>query len=112
MFLNYFALALLFVVGLVIFYGIIVIHDIPYQIAEKRQHPHREAIHVAGWVSLFTLHIIWPFLWIWAVMYQPGKGWAKAENDELERLQGQLAELEKKVAALTPQAESVSDNKE
>lgn len=39
MFLNYFALGVLIFVFLVIFYGIIVIHDIPYLIAKKRNHP-------------------------------------------------------------------------
>ena len=62
MFLDYFALAVLLIVVLVCFYGIIVIHDIPYEIAVKRDHPHQDAIHAAGWVSLFTLHAIWPFL--------------------------------------------------
>lgn len=52
MFLNYFALGVLIFVFLVIFYGIIIIHDIPYLIAKKRNHPHSDAIHVAGWVSL------------------------------------------------------------
>lgn len=76
MFLNYFALGVLIFVFLVIFYGIIAIHDIPYLIAKKRNHPHADAIHTAGWVSLFTLHVIWPFLWIWATLYQPERGWA------------------------------------
>ena len=40
MFLNYFALGVLIFVFLVIFYGIIVIHDIPYLIAKKRNHPY------------------------------------------------------------------------
>ncbi len=35
MFLDYFALGLLVFVALVIFYGIIVIHDIPYEIAKN-----------------------------------------------------------------------------
>ncbi|SQB37645.1 Inner membrane protein yiaW [Citrobacter koseri] len=61
MFLNYFSLGMLFFVFLIIFYGVIMIHDIPYIIAKKRNHPHADAIHTAGWVSLFTLHIIWPF---------------------------------------------------
>ena len=74
MFLNYFALGVLIFVFLVIFYGIIAIHDIPYLIAKKRNHPHADAIHTAGWVSLFTLHVIWPFLWIWATLYQPERG--------------------------------------
>ncbi len=61
MFLDYFALGLLIFVALVIFYGIIVIHDIPYEIAKEREHPHQDAIHYAGWVSLFTLHALYHF---------------------------------------------------
>src|SRR5262245_27924730 len=58
-FLNYFALGLLVFMGLMLFYGIIAIHDIPAKIARKREHPHEDAIHAAGWVSLFTLHVLW-----------------------------------------------------
>lgn len=36
MFLNYFALGVLIFVFLVIFYGIIIIHDIPYLIAKTQ----------------------------------------------------------------------------
>src|SRR5438270_8499872 len=74
-FLNYFALFLLIFVVVVIFYGIIAIHDIPHIIAKSRDHPHQDAIHAAGWVSLFTLHALWPFLWIWAMAYRPERGW-------------------------------------
>jgi hypothetical protein len=74
-FLNYFALGLLIFVVITLFYGIIAIHDVPYEIAKKRDHPHQDAIHAAGWVSLFTLHAIWPFLWIWAMLYRPDRGW-------------------------------------
>ena len=79
-FLNYFALGLLLFVVVVLFYGIIAIHDIPYLIAKSRQHPHQDAIHAAGWVSLFTLHAIWPFLWIWAMLYRPRRGWGFADG--------------------------------
>jgi hypothetical protein len=74
-FLNYFALGLLIFVVITLFYGIIAIHDVPYEIAKARNHPHQDAIHVAGWVSLFTLHVLWPFLWIWAMLYRPDRGW-------------------------------------
>lgn len=73
--LDYFALGLLIFVALFLFYGIIAIHDIPYEIAKSRHHPQQDAIHVAGWISLFTLHAIWPFLWIWATLYRPDRGW-------------------------------------
>jgi len=106
-FLNYFALFLLFFVVVVLFYAIIAIHDIPYKIAEAREHPHQDAIHAAGWVSLFTLHALWPFLWIWAMAYRPERGWgishqsaadgggAADTSSELEDLRRRVAELEK-----------------
>lgn len=70
--LDYIAGGLIIFVFLVLVYGIIYIHDIPYEIAKKRHHPHQDAIHVAGIVSLFLLHVIWPFLWIWSYLYKPG----------------------------------------
>jgi hypothetical protein len=105
MFLEYVALVLLIFVALVFFYGIIVIHDIPYEIAVKRNHPHQDVLHVAGWVSLFTLHAIWPFLWIWAMMYREDRGWgidtasggeegATPLAERLEAIETRLASLE------------------
>jgi hypothetical protein len=88
-------------VAIIIFYGIIAIHDIPARIAESRHHPHVDAIHAAGWVSLFTLHVLWPFLWIWAMAYRPERGWGFSEAgkaasaNELEDLRRRVAELEK-----------------
>ncbi len=70
MFLNYLSLALLLMGLTAVFYTFIYIHDIPYNIAKKRHHPQTEAIHVACWVSLFTLHAIWPFVFIWAIAKQ------------------------------------------
>ncbi|MEF3100955.1 uncharacterized protein DUF3302 [Raoultella ornithinolytica] len=87
--LDYIALAILIAVVLILFYGIIVIHDIPYEIAKKRNHPHQDAIHYAGWVSLFTLHVLWPLLWIWATLWREDRGWgmqkAQQESDDLHR---------------------------
>src|SRR6187455_2809360 len=80
-FLNYFALGVLIFVVVVLFYGIIAIHDIPHLIAKGRGHPHQDAIHAAGWVSLFTLHVLWPFLWIWAMAYRPERGWGFSDKD-------------------------------
>jgi hypothetical protein len=75
MVLDYLALAILVTVAIVLFYGVIALCDVPYQIARRRNHPHQDAIQVAGWVSLFTCHAIWPFLWIWAMLYRPATGW-------------------------------------
>ena len=102
--LDYVALAILVMVVLVLFYGIIAIHDIPYEISKHRNHPHQDAIHVAGWVSLFTLHVLWPFLWIWATLYREDRGWGfstqlKADEDRLAALEREIAELKAAIAA-------------
>ena len=110
-FLSYFALFLIFFVLLSLAYGMIAIHDIPYHLAKKRGHPHQDAIHAGGWVSLFTLHAIWPFLWIWATAYHPEHGYAgrpPAEDsgkpkpdagtvaaDRIAALEARIAQLEK-----------------
>jgi hypothetical protein len=106
-FLIYFALGLLIFVVISLFYGILAIHDVPYEIAKHRNHPHQDAIHAAGWVSLFTLHAIWPFLWIWAMLYRPDRGWGLKDSApkeanhslhdiELEELRQRVAELERR----------------
>jgi uncharacterized protein DUF3302 len=112
-FLNYFALGLLFFVVIVPVYGIKAIHDVPARIAKSRHHPHiptspRGRIHAAGWISLFMLHLLWPFLWIWAMMYRPDRGWGFSHKPgepatpqeavtELEDLRHRLAEVEAKL---------------
>lgn len=104
MVLDYVALFILIFVVLIMFYGIIAIHDIPYEIAVKRNHPHQDVLHVAGWVSLFTLHVLWPFLWIWAMMYREDRGWGidtshiggsdDTLSDRLVAIEARLADLE------------------
>ena len=107
--LDFVALGVLFFVVLTIIYGVIYIHDIPYEIAKKRNHPHQDAIHTAGWVSLFLMHTIWPFLWIWATLYKPDLGWGFAgkrsstdgvvpvggASKDLEELRERISQLEK-----------------
>ncbi len=110
--LDFFALGILIVISITLLYAIIGIHDIPYNMAKKRNHPHQDAIHTAGWVSLFLLHALWPFLWIWATMYRPDRGWglmnADDRKDVKEALTGsrdktlgkELAEVKARLALL------------
>ena len=107
MFLDYLALAILLMGLTAVFYTFIYIHDIPYEIAKHRDHPQKEAIHVAGWLSLFTLHAIWPIVFIWAVSKQGPLKVAVADekpqdadaNRRLQALEGKLAQLEKQLNA-------------
>lgn len=121
--LEYVALGILVFVALTLFYGIIVIHDIPYEIAKHRNHPQQDAIHVAGWISLFTLHVLWPFLWIWATLYREDRGWGFGDNSQgnnnqsnketekkLSELHQRIEELEKKQRV--PPQEEVIDRKQ
>ncbi len=105
--LDWVALGIWIVVILVIIYGIVAIHDIPASVARKRHHPHMDAIEAAGWVSLFMLHVLWPFLWIWAFYYKPEIEAAKIDDlkdhDELMKtMQKRLSVLEARDAESTP----------
>ncbi|WP_201510726.1 DUF3302 domain-containing protein [Klebsiella pneumoniae] len=106
--LDYVALAILIAVALILFYGVIVIHDIPYEIAKERRHPHQDAIHYAGWVSLFTLHALWPLLWIWARLWREDRGWGMRHiaddqqtlHQRLETVVQQLEQVQREVDVL------------
>lgn len=109
--LEYVALGILIFAAITVFYGIIVIHDIPYEIAKERNHPQQDALHVAGWVSLFTLHILWPFLWIWAMLYREDRGWGFSTTEKQDKTLNNSNELEikdlmKRIEALEQKMES------
>ncbi len=59
-------------------------------------------------MSLFTLHVIWPFLWIWATLYQPERGWGMQSHvapqgdvpdPEIAALSDRISRLEHQLAA-------------
>ena len=119
--LEYIALALLIVMVTFVIYLVIYIHDIPYEIAKKRDHPHQDAIHIAGWVSLFLLHTIWPLLWIWAYLYKPGEKFLQMEvtgagseeqGKRIDFLEGQIAALSLALTELkdTPRQDQKMEN--
>ena len=100
------------VIFMIVFYGVIIVHDIPYQIARKRNHPHQDAIHVAGWISLLFLGVIWPFLWIWAALYREDRGWGIGGSDvSSDEMADRVANLDRRLAVLEQRlAESPEDN--
>jgi hypothetical protein len=84
-----------------------------YEIAKHRDHPQQDAIHVAGWVSLFTLHILWPFLWIWATLYRKDRGWGfggmAKESEDIQKLKDEISDLTKRLDALEHEPEKKND---
>lgn len=101
--LNILALIMACVLSITFVYVVIYIHDIPYEIAKKRNHPHQDAIHIAGWVSLFLLHTIWPFLWIWAYLFKPGSPSiisVQGEGERIQKLEKEIAELRGEIKVL------------
>jgi hypothetical protein len=125
MILEYLALGLLFLVVTGVFYVFMYIHDIPYEMAEKRHHPQKDAIYWGCWLSLFTLHVLWPFIFLWAVS-KPGKvelvggdGANRDQHDgdrkpgagdatEVQQLREQVASLKSQLAALERRGEQAS----
>ena len=97
------ALGILIVIVIFVVYLVIYIHDIPYEIAKKRDHPHQDAIHIAGWVTLFLLHAIWPLLWIWAYLYKPGEKFLQMEvtGAGSEEQKSRIDQLEAQVQSLS-----------
>jgi Protein of unknown function (DUF3302) len=131
MFLEYLALGLLLCVVTGVFYVFMYIHDIPYEMAEKRHHPQKDAIYWGCWLSLFTLHVLWPFIFLWAVSKPAkieltgkettGDGNPGGEHDttdvghthessaasEIRQLREQMTALKSRVAALEKTGQQV-----
>jgi hypothetical protein len=100
-FLNYLALGMIIVVLIIAFYTFIYIHELPYEAAKHRNHPQQDAIYVACWLSLFTLHAIWPLVFLWALSYRdPSQGTsaspqlAGSTDDRLLELERRLKKIE------------------
>jgi len=70
--LDYLALGLLLAVLVILASAVVALFDLPYRIAARRNHPQRDAIHAACWLSLFTAGILWPLAFIWALTVPSG----------------------------------------
>ncbi len=98
MWLEYASLGILIVGMTLVFYTFVYIHDIPYMIAKRRNHPQVEAIHVACWLSLFTIHALWPLVFLWAVSKSNPIKVSVPDTQELEeRLLERIAAMESRL---------------
>ena len=114
-FLAIFIIIVLPIGGIALFW---LVHVLPEKIAEKRQHPQKDAIHVLCLLSLVFGGLLWPLAWLWAytkpVMHKLAYGSDKHEDyyveleaegksapesplhEELARLRQDLEALEKR----------------
>lgn len=94
---EYFCLAILCLGLTMVVYALVWLHGIPHHIAEGNNHPHKREIHIACWLSFFTLHALWPFVYLWAIM--PGKRLAvTVDTATTDALAKRVAELESRLA--------------
>lgn len=97
MFLNYLSLLMVLCSITAIFYLFIYIHELPYESAKHRNHPHKDAIYVACWLSLFTLHALWPLVFIWALSH---KEFEESDREVLGEVATRIAGLEDRLGRL------------
>ncbi len=62
------------------------LHVWPEKVAQRKQHPQKEAIHALCLLSLFFGGLLWPMAWLWAhtkpVFYRAAYGTDKAPVDD------------------------------
>jgi Protein of unknown function (DUF3302) len=111
MFLNYLALILILAVLVTLFYTFIYIHELPYEAAKHRNHPQQDAIYVACWLSLFTLHALWPIVYIWALSHkEPSTSDLAKSVEKVGVSDSRLDQLENRLQQIETQL-SLSKNK-
>jgi hypothetical protein len=104
--------------GIVLFW---LVHVLPEKIAEKRQHPQKDAIHVLCLLSLVFGGMLWPLAWLWAytkpVLHRMAYGRDKHDDYYLElkadepapgpalKLHEELAHLRHDIEALEKKGE-------
>ncbi|GGD59339.1 DUF3302 domain-containing protein [Pseudoxanthomonas indica] len=78
------------------------VHIVPELMAEKRQHPQKEAIKVLCLLSLFFGGLLWPLAWLWAytkpVFYRASYG--RDKHDDYYAEESHLSDTDKQQAAL------------
>ena len=84
-FLAVFIIIVMPIGGIALFW---LVHVLPEKIAEKRQHPQKDAIHVLCLLSLVFGGMLWPLAWLWAytkpVLHRMAYGRDKHDDYYLE----------------------------
>jgi len=91
MFFDIFALVVIAILLAVVIWLVVLLGNMPGDIARKRQHPQAEAISALGWIGIITMGLGWLVAIVWAY-YKPG-----AVDTDINK---RVKDLESKVKAL------------
>ena len=95
MFLDIFALVVIALLIAVVIWLVILLGNLPGDIARKRNHPQSDAISALGWIGIITMGIGWFVAIVWAY-YQPNSP-DVADSDLQQRvkdLENQLQQIQ------------------
>lgn len=81
--LDGFAVLVLLVVLLSAIAVVVVLGELPGRIAQRRNHPQLQAVHIAGWIGLIFV-VLWPLALIWAYLDVPAAD-GRSEAGQLRR---------------------------
>ena len=92
MFLDIFALVVIAILIALVIWLVVLLGNMPGDIARKRQHPQAEAISALGWIGLITMGLGWFIAIVWAY-HKPGAADAET-NSRLEDLESKMKALQ------------------
>ena len=92
MVLDIFALVVIALLLGVVIWLVVLLGNMPGDIARKRNHPQSQAISALGWIGLITMGLGWFVAFVWAY-YKPETSTA-AEQDAGNDLKQRIDELE------------------
>ena len=93
--LDIFALVVFGVLIAVVIWLVVILGQIPGNIARKREHPQADAINALGWIGMITLGLAWPIALVWA--------YTRSGEQQAAYLGERVAALEAELAALKAQ---------
>ena len=98
MFLDIFALLVIGLLIAVVIWLVVLLGNLPGEIARKRNHPQSEAISALGWIGVITMGLGWFVALVWAYYKPEPPAAAKPDHDKslrqrVEALENQLQNL-------------------
>ena len=92
MVLDIFALAVMLLLLGVVIWAVVLLGNMPGEIARKNNHPQARAITALGWIGLITMGVGWFVAMAWAY-YKPGAADSDLQQ-RVEDLENQLQQIQ------------------